>query len=263
MLEDEDEHAVGGADREQVEQHRLQRQDDGAEGAQEQQVGEDQDGDDEPREGAVGGFDEVDPEGGGAGEDHFGVAEPRPGDIGVADSVDQVLRFLRAGVALAGDADLGDLAGLVDQAVAFGDRAAAGARRQQRGREDRRRLHLGVAAQLGDQAVLGGDHRRRVGAVGAPGFDHDLVRGEGAGAEGVAQQRETAGRFLGQRHAAVVAAGHVQAESRQRQADHQPAGDDQVEDRPAHDRAREAAPDAGSARWRGARGCCAGSRAIG
>jgi hypothetical protein len=97
--------------------------------AQEQQVGEDQDRDDEPREGAVGGFDEVDPEGGGAGENHFGVAEPRPGDIGVADPVDQVLSFLGAGIALAGDADLGDLAGFVDQAVAFGNRATEGARR--------------------------------------------------------------------------------------------------------------------------------------
>ena len=63
VLEGEHQHAVCRADGEQVEQHRLERQDERAEGAQKQQVGEDEDGEHEPGEGAIGRVDEVDAEG--------------------------------------------------------------------------------------------------------------------------------------------------------------------------------------------------------
>ena len=51
------------------------------------------------------------------------------------------------------------------------------------------------------------------------------------------QDREPLGRLGRQRHAAVVAAGQVELEGGNREGDHQPAGADQVGDRPAHDRA--------------------------
>ena len=58
--EDEHERAVGGRDREQVQDHRLQRQDQRAERAHQQQVREQEHGEHEPRERAVGDVQEVD-----------------------------------------------------------------------------------------------------------------------------------------------------------------------------------------------------------
>ena len=61
VLEEEDEQPVRRADREQVEEDRLQRQQQRPEGAHEQQVGEHEHAEHEPREGAVGDVEEVDP----------------------------------------------------------------------------------------------------------------------------------------------------------------------------------------------------------
>ena len=92
VLEYQDKYPVGGAHRKQVEEHRLQRQDNRAERAQEQHVGEDQHRKDQPREGRIGGFDEVDTEGGSPGEDDLVAAgETGVGYVCVANTVHQRL----------------------------------------------------------------------------------------------------------------------------------------------------------------------------
>jgi hypothetical protein len=62
--EDDDECAVGGCDRQQVEDHSLQRQEDRAEGAHQQELREREHTEHEPRERAVGAVEKVDPCGG-------------------------------------------------------------------------------------------------------------------------------------------------------------------------------------------------------
>ena len=59
LLEDEDDDAVGGAERDEVQEHRLQRQDDRAERAHQQQVRQDQHEEHDVRELPVDGLDEV------------------------------------------------------------------------------------------------------------------------------------------------------------------------------------------------------------
>ena len=81
-----------------------------AERAQQDQVGDDQHREHEPRERAVGLVDEVDAERRRAGHAaRRRRREARPRDVAVADAVDEVDRLLRAGVGAAGDADLDHL----------------------------------------------------------------------------------------------------------------------------------------------------------
>ncbi len=77
VLEEQDEHAVRRRHRQEVHQHGLDRQHDRAERPQQQEVADHEDGQDQPREGAVGLGQEVHAEGGRAREHDVAGRERR------------------------------------------------------------------------------------------------------------------------------------------------------------------------------------------
>ena len=102
-LEEDDEQAVGGADREQVEDDRLEREQQRPERAQKQDVGQEQHAEDEPREGAVGEVEEVDAARRAAAREDVDVVREAGGrDDLVAQPVDEVERGRNAVLAPAG-----------------------------------------------------------------------------------------------------------------------------------------------------------------
>ena len=183
MLERERQQPVGRAHRQQVHDHGLERQEDRAERAQQQQVGDDEHREHEPRERAVALVDEVDAEGRRAAEQDVGRRrEAGRRDVAIADPVHERDGRGLAGVAVARGADLRDAARRVDEVrlrapPARGTRAGA---RTVVGHD------LGIAAQRGHEPALRGDDRRVVDPVGAVRVDHHLLRRERARPERVA-----------------------------------------------------------------------------
>ena len=163
VLEREHEHAVRRADREQVHQDGLRRQHDGAERAQQDQVRDHEHREDEPRERAVGLVDEVDAERGRAAHEHLGPGrEPGCGHVALAQA------RARGPSPAASPSPCGRRPG-----------SAGRGRRRRRGWPGGRAPGArtpapaivcasiaGIAAQLGDEAALGGDDRGRAAPPG-------------------------------------------------------------------------------------------------
>ena len=132
------EQAVGRADREQVEDHRLERQEQRAERAHEHEVGDGEHAEHEPGEDAVGAVDEVDAGRRPAARVHARAAEARPRDVAVPEAARELLGLIRAVVVPRRDDDARVAAGRVGRQV--GRQPGLG-----------RRLHdrdLGIAAHL-------------------------------------------------------------------------------------------------------------------
>ena len=251
MLEREHEHAVRRADREQVHHDGLRRQHDGAERAQQDQVGDHEHREDEPRERAVGLVDEVDAERGRAGHEHLGPGrEPGRGHVALAQARDEVHRLLRPRVRAAGGPDLQDAAVGVDEVGLARERPV-----HERRRGDRLRLDRRVAAQLGDEAALGGDDRGSLHAP--PGRWVSTTIWCGASAPAPSVVSSTCSPFVDS-----VVSGTPRLSPPVRcsenagiaSASMMPGGADEERDRAAHDRRREPVPHAGRlGRARGAR----------
>ena len=106
-LEEDDEHAVARSDGQEIQQHRLQRQEQRAERTHQEQIGEHQHGQHEPRKRVVRAGQEVDALRRAAACVHAHVAgEVRRRDQVVAQSMHERLRRLVAVLVLAGDDQL-------------------------------------------------------------------------------------------------------------------------------------------------------------
>ena len=135
------EQAVGRADREQVEDHGLERQQQRAERAHEHEVGDREHAEHEPGEDAVGAVDEVDARRRAAAGVDARAAEARVRDVAVAEAARELLGLVGAVVVPGRDDDAGVAARRIGRQV--GRQAGVG-----------RRLHdrdLGVGAHLGDE----------------------------------------------------------------------------------------------------------------
>ena len=115
VLKQNHEDAVGRAHRKHVHHDGLQRKEDRAEGAQQQQVAQDEDADDEPRERRPRLRGDVYAERACARHEDVGVAEPGRGHVVVPDPLDQVPRLLGPAVVEPRGTHLHDAAGAIDE----------------------------------------------------------------------------------------------------------------------------------------------------
>ena len=103
-LEEDDEHPVARGDGQEIQEHRLQRQDDGTEGAHQHEVRQDEHGEDEPRKDRVRPVDEIHALRRTAAGEHAHVGrESRPGDDRAAQARHEFLRRLVAVLVTPGD----------------------------------------------------------------------------------------------------------------------------------------------------------------
>ena len=120
--EEDDEHAVARRYREQVEDDRLQREQQRAERAQQERIGEREHGQHEQRERAVGALQEVDPLSGAASREHLrGARETRVRDDRRAQPRGEPLCGFPAVLVPADDDEFLVASGRLDQPLQVGD----------------------------------------------------------------------------------------------------------------------------------------------
>ena len=217
VLHDEHEQAVGGGDREEVEQHGLKRQDERAERERQRREGDGQDRQDEPGERVVGAGDEVDAlRGRPAGDDHRACREPRRGNQVVPEPADEPACLRGAEVVQRHDDDSRVAAARVDVRVAPAVRDGP---------------HLGVGSGRVHEPEDRGPAGSGPGAARSARVDDDLGGGDDPRAEPVAKQLEPPDRLRPARDRRDRAGRHV--ERRRRGDGRQEDGEAEREDQPA------------------------------
>jgi hypothetical protein len=229
-FEEDDEHAVARADGEQVQQHRLEGQHQRTEGAHQDDVGQNEHRQDEPREHAVGTIEEVHALWRTPAREHaYALGEPRTRDDVAAQAIDEALRRFVAVLVLPRDNEL-----LVAPARIYVTSPEPVLNERDFW------IGLDTRAQTLDGGLdLGVAHRASVAGV-----DHRGRRRERTGADGGSEDVQSADRLRRLRNSLCRTRCELQGEHGNRggQKDGDTCGEEA--ERALHDRARKPRPEA-------------------